>query len=204
MMGFEDALMNYLVEPDAMYELLSAYTGLEDQGRPADDRRVCIPDIIRQLRRLGQQDPAFPAAARLEGDILKPLNKRFFEYIKSRGVVTMNHCDCHAEEICEDMAEIGIDIWQGPTPENDIPGVIRRTGGRLFMFGGVDMSQIDRPDADEETIRAHIRETFDKYAPCGHFLPCFTSWMPVHSFVADVARDEMRRYGAVMAERLYG
>jgi hypothetical protein len=115
----------------------------------------------------------------------------------------MNHCDCHADEICEDMVAIGIDVWQGPTPENDLPGVVARTQGKLFLLGGIDMSKIDRPDADEETIRSHVRETFDRYAPTGRFLPCFTSWMPVHSFVGEIARDEMNIYGKKMAEKLF-
>jgi hypothetical protein len=33
MMGFEDALMNYLIEPDAMYELLEAYTDWRSRAR---------------------------------------------------------------------------------------------------------------------------------------------------------------------------
>ena len=202
MMGFEDALMNYLIEPDDMYELLSAYTDWKIKGVQlvVDEMQ---PDIIVNFDDWGNKTQLFlpPDVWRA---ILKPLNKRFFDAIKSRGVIVMNHCDCHAEEICEDMVEIGMDVWQGPTPENDIPDVIRRTGGKLFMFGGVDMSVIDRADADEELIRAHIRETFDQYAPSGHFLPCFTSWMPVHSRVAEIARDEMNKYGAAMVDKLFG
>jgi hypothetical protein len=202
MMGFEDALMNYLIEPEAMYELLSAYADWKIKGALLTIDAV-HPDIIVNFDDWGNKTQLFlpPPVWR---EILKPLNKRFFEAIRSRGVLVMNHCDCHAEEVCEDMAEIGIDIWQGPTPENDIPGVIKRTGGKLFMFGGVDMSKIDRPDATEELIRAHIRETFDSYAPCGHFLPIFTSWMPVHPFVREVGRDEMKKYGNLMAEKLFG
>ena len=202
MMGFEDALMNYLIEPDDMYELLNAYTDWKIKGAELVINEM-QPDIIVNFDDWGNKTQLFlpPPVWR---DILKPLYERFFGYIKSRGVIVMNHCDCHAEEVCEDMVEIGMDVWQGPTPENDIPDVIKRTQGKLFMFGGIDMSKIDLPDAKEETIRSHIRETFDKYAACGHFLPCFTSWMPVHPFVAEIARDEMNRYGAVTAEKLFG
>jgi hypothetical protein len=202
MMGFEDALMNYLLEPDAMFELLSAYTDwkIKGAGLAIDEMR---PDIIVNFDDWGNKTQLF-LPPRVWREILKPLNKRFFDYIKSRGVIVMNHCDCHAEEICEDMAEIGMDIWQGPTPENDIPEVIKRTGGKLFLLGGIDMSAIDFPGAGEELIRAHIRSTFDKYVPCGYFLPCFTSWLPVNPHVASIGRDEMNRYGNLMAEKLFG
>jgi hypothetical protein len=127
--------------------------------------------------------------------ILKPLYKNFFNYIHSRGVLVMNHCDSYAEDICEDMAEVGIDIWQGVTPENDIPLIIRRTGGELLMFGGIDMPSIDYPEVREETIRAHIRATIDRYAPTGRYLPIFTSWLPINSCVREIACDEIDRYG---------
>jgi hypothetical protein len=202
MMGFEDALMNYLIEPDAMYELLSAYTDwkIEGAGLAIDEMQ---PDIIVNFDDWGSKTQLFlpPPVWR---EIIKPLTKRFFSYIRSRGVIVMNHCDCHAEEICEDMVDIGMDIWQGPTPENDIPAVIRRTAGKLFLLGGIDMSAIDLPNADEGMIRAHIRSVFDKYVPCGHFLPCFTSWLPVNAHVAAIGKDEMNTYGAVMAEKLFG
>lgn len=201
MMGFEDALMNYLVEPDDMYELLSAYTDWKIKGAQLTIDEL-HPDIIVNFDDWGSKTQLF-LPPRVWREILKPLNKRFFEYIKSRGVIVMNHCDCYAQDVCEDMVEIGIDIWQGPTPENDIPAIIERTNGKLFMLGGIDMSKIDRQDADEALIRSHIREAFDKYAPCGHFLPVFTSWLPVHSFVADIARDEMNRYGAIMVNKLF-
>lgn len=201
MMGFEDALMNYLIEPDDMYELLSAYTDWKIKAAQLtiDEMK---PDIIVNFDDWGNKTQLF-LPPKVWREILKPLYERYFGYIKSRGVITMSHCDCHAEEICEDMVDIGMDIWQGPTPENDMLDVIKRTEGKVFMFGGVDMAVIDYPDAKEDMVRAHVRDTFDKYVPGGYFLPCFTSWMPVNPVVAEIARDEMNKYGAIMAEKLF-
>jgi hypothetical protein len=113
----------------------------------------------------------------------------------------MHHCDCYAQDLAEDMVELGIDIWQGPTPENDIRGVIERTEGKLFLLGGIDMSVIDFPDVPEEKIRGHIRSVIDAYGPLGHFLPCFTSIRPVYNRVMEIGNDEMNRYGADFAAR---
>ena len=116
----------------------------------------------------------------------------------------MNHCDCFAEDVCEDMVEIGIDIWQGITPENNIQSIVERTGGELFLWGGLDMPQIDYPGVQESTIREHIRLTLDEYAPTKRFLPMFTSWSPVYTGVKEIGCDEMEKYGAVVAERVFG
>ena len=202
MMGFEDALENYLLEPDDMYELLSAYTDWKIKAAG-----LCIdkvnPDIIVNFSDWGSRNQLF-LPPRVWREILKPLYARFFEYIKSRGVIAMNHCDCHAQEVCEDMVEIGIDIWQGATPQNDIPNVIKRTDGKLFIFGGFDMPSIDYPGVTEDVIRAHVREVIDNYAPTKRFLPIFSCWLPVYPEVKEIACDEMAKYGPVVAERVYG
>jgi hypothetical protein len=202
MMGFEDALGNYLLEPDDMYDLLSAYTDWKVKAA-----ELCIehlrPDILVNFDDWGSKTQLF-LPPRVWREILKPLYARFFGCIKSRGVIVMNHCDCHAEEVCEDMAEIGIDVWQGVTPQNDIPAVAEKTQGKLFLFGGIDMPKIDYQGVTEDVIRAHIRETIDKYAPTKRFAPIFSSWLPIYEGVAETARDEMEKYGAVVAERIFG
>ncbi len=194
MMGFEDTLLNFLVEPEAMYELLDAYT---------DWKIACAERIIGEMRPDGIMNfddwankTQLFLPPRVWREILKPLYKRYFDAIHAHGVLVIQHCDCRAEEIAEDMVDVGIDVWQGVTPENDIPGVIRRTEGKLLCLGGVDMSAIDFPDASEELVRAHIRSVIDRSAGAGHFLPCFTSIRPIHDAVYAWGADEMNRYGA--------
>jgi len=201
LMGFEDALENYLLEPDDMYEMLSKYTDWKIEAA-----KLCIdnihPDIMVNFDDWGSKTQMF-LPPRTWREILKPLYARFYGYIKSRGVVTMLHCDCYAQDVCEDMVEIGIDIWQGVTPENDIPAIIEKTEGELFIFGGIDMPSIDYPGVDEETVRRHIRETFDKYAPTKRFLPMYTSWLPIHPGVKEIGRDEMDHYGQQISEHIF-
>ena len=193
MMGFEDALCNYIQEPEAMYALLDKYTDWKiDCARLIIDEMQ--PDFILNFDDWGNKTRLFipPAVWRR---ILKPLYKRYFDYIHSRNVLVMNHCDCFAEELTEDMVDIGVDVWQGPTPENDIPGVIHRAKGKILLIGGIDMSSIDFEDAPEYHIREHIRRTIDRYAGEGHFLPCFTSIRPISERVMIIGADEMNRYG---------
>ncbi|MCL2401633.1 MAG: uroporphyrinogen decarboxylase (URO-D) [Oscillospiraceae bacterium] len=202
LMGFEDALENFLLEPDDMYEMLSAYTDwkIKAAGLCIDNLK---PDIITNFDDWGSKTQLF-LPPRVWREILKPLYERFFGYIKSRGVITMNHCDCHAEDICVDMVEAGLDVWQGVTPENNFPAIVEKTEGKLLLFGGLDMPSIDYPGVTEEAIRAHIREALDKYAPTKRYLPIFSSWLPIFPGVKEIACDEMDKYGAVVAERVFG
>ena len=193
MMGFEDALTNYLLEPATMYALLDRYTDwkIACAAQIIDEMR---PDFILNFDDWGNKTQLFlpPAVWR---EILKPLYKRYYDFIHSRNVFVMHHCDCHADELAEDMIDIGVDVWQGPTPENDIPAVIRRSHGKILLLGGIDMSSIDFEDAPEDHIRGHIRRTIDQYAGEGHFLPCFTSIRAISDRVTAIGIDEMNRYG---------
>ena len=202
MMGFEYALESYMLEPDDMYELLSAYTDwkIKAAGLCIDNLK---PDMYVNFDDWGEKHKMF-LPPRVWREILKPLYAKFFGYIKSRGVITMQHCDSFAEDVCQDMVEIGIDIWQGVTPENNLPAIVEKTGGDLFLLGGINMPAIDYPGVTEDVIRAHIRETLDKYASTKRFLPMFTSWLPVYPNVREIGCDEAEKYGAVIAKKVFG
>ena len=199
MLGFQEALENYLLEPDDMYEMLSAYTDWKIKAAG-----LCIdhmaPDIMVNFDDWGAKTQML-LSPKTWREILKPLYKRFFGYIHSRNVIVMNHCDAYAQDICEDMVEVGIDVWQGVTPENDIPAIVKRTNGELLLFGGIDMPSVDYPGVPEETIRAHIRAAIDRYAPTRRYLPIFSSWMPIYEGVREIGCDEMEKYGRLFNAR---
>ena len=54
------------------------------------------------------------------------------------GVLVMHHADSFLEPIVEDMAEIGVDVWQGVLPENDILKLQKQLDGRMTLMGGID------------------------------------------------------------------
>lgn len=198
-MGYEDALCNYMTEPDEMYALLSAYADWKIQAA-----RMVIdelhPDIIHSHDDWGSKERMFlpPAVWR---EIIKPQYERYYGYIKSRGVLVQHHCDGVANEVCEDMVDLGIDMWQGVLPQNDIKDVIERTGGKICIMGGLDMQKIDFPEAKEEDIRAHIRDVINTYMPLGSFIPCVTSVVPIFKHVGDIISEELNTYGEIYAKR---
>ena len=64
----------------------------------------------------------------------KTLGEQVF-YILS--LESHNHADSYLVPIVEDMAEIGIQVWQGVLPENDIPALQQKLHGRLVLMGGM-------------------------------------------------------------------
>ena len=199
MMGMEEAMVNYLLEPESMYGLLDRYTDWKIEAAKKIINEL-DPDFLMNHDDWGSKRQLFlpPGVWR---EIIKPLYKRYYDYVKSRGVFIMHHCDCYAEDLAVDMVDIGIDVWQGATPENDINAVIEKTQGKLLVIGGIDMSVIEHPGASASDIRAHIRQVIDAYAKNGHFLPCFSSISPINETVAQISADEMDGYGAIFTRK---
>ena len=71
------------------------------------------------------------------------------------------------------MAEIGIQVWQGTLPENDIPALQRHLSGKLTLMGGFGAA-IDRADAQPDEILAYARDALARCCPGGHFIPSIT------------------------------
>jgi hypothetical protein len=133
--------------------------------------------------------------------MIKPHFARFYGYIKSRGVLVQHHADCVCHEIVEDMVDLGIDMWQGVIPQNDIKGIIERTDGKLCLLGGIDMAAIDFPEPDEDAVRAEVRRAIDTYMPLGSFIPCVANIIPLYPKVEAILNDELNKYGAEYAAR---
>jgi len=116
--------------------------------------------------------------------------------MKEKGVIIIHHGDSFMEPVVEDMVELGVDVWQGVLPQNDIPKLQKQLAGRMTLMGGIDASIVDRADSTEEEIRREVRRACEEYAPGGHFIPCITYGGPGCLFphVDPIIDDEIDRY----------
>lgn len=89
------------------------------------------------------------------------------------GIIAAHHADCHCAAIAEDMAEIGVDVWQGVIPDNDIVSLQKKLKGSMVLMGGID-SRIDHKDWTEEEVRRETRRACSEYGKAGSFIPCLT------------------------------
>ncbi len=200
LMGFEDALMNYLLEPEAMGELLDVLMEFKlDYLKTLFDH--VHPDMVHIHDDWGNKRSLFMAPETWR-ELLKPRWKKIYDYIHSREVIVQHHADCVCAPIVEDMAEIGIDIWQGIIPQNDIVAVQKRLNGSMALQGGIDGASFDFPDYDEQAVRAEVRRAFDEYVPNGWFVPAIPNGAPLTPGINEIVIDEMNRYGEHFFERM--
>lgn len=171
LMGFEDTLSNLYEHPDEMHELIEYITQyrLDYVKRLIDGLQ---PDVIFSHDDWGTKDALF-MKPEMWREFFKEPYRRFYGYIRSRGVIAIHHADSYLVPIVDDMAEIGIQVWQGVLPENDIPALQRHLKGKLVLMGGLGAA-IDRGDAQPEEILTYARQALDTYCPGGHYIPSIT------------------------------
>ena len=196
LMGMEEAFCAYLEEPEAMFEMLTAIADYKKRAIKEAARRL-KPDVIFFQDDWGSKQNLFlpPEVWR---EMIKPLQTEIAQVIHECGMIYVHHADCICEPIAEDMVDIGIDIWQGVIPQNDIVAIQEKTGGKLAMIGGVDSAAIDTEEATEEEIRAEVRRCIDEYCPAGRFFPALTSHL-FHKRNIDIALEELASYGRAWA-----
>lgn len=194
LMGFEDLFINLLTEPEAMSELCDEIAAC----RYAEFKLLCDylkPDVIISQDDWGSKNNLF-ISPELWRRFIKPGYEKCYGLLKERGVIILHHADSFLEPIVEDMVDLGIDVWQGVIPQNDIPKLQEQLGGRMAMMGGIDSAIVDRSDSTEEEIRAEARRACEEYAKNGYFIPSITYGGPrtLHPDAYRLIDEEIERY----------
>lgn len=192
LLGFQNALMDFLIEPEEMHELIDYITEFRMKHFKLIAENI-QPDVMLFHDDWGSKTNLF-MSPEIWREFIKPAYEKLYGYLHDQGIIILHHADSHLELIIEDMEELGIDIWQGALPQNNIPEVQKRTK-KMIIMGGIDAAVVDRADVAEETIRTEVRRACREYLPGGRFIPCLTYGMAGGIFpgVDDTIKDEIRR-----------
>ncbi len=195
LMGFQNTLTNFYEHPQEMHELIDYICEFKLKAM----KLICEgmhPDAILFHDDWGTKTQLFMKPEMWRAFFKEPY-RRIYGYLRSQGVITIHHADSYLAPIVEDMAEIGIQCWQGTLPENDIPALQRRLQGSMVLMGGIGAA-IDTPDSTEEEIRAYVQKALKTYCPGGHFIPSITYGLPgtIFKHVDPIIDDEIRKYNA--------
>ena len=173
LVGFEEALMALYTEPEIINEIMEVLTDykIEVCKLLIDNLK---PDIIHSHDDWGDATKTF-MSPEVFRNVLKPHYERLYSYIKSRGVLIQHHSDGVCLGLEKDMIDLGIDMWQGVIPSNNIPEVQKNIDGKMLLLGGIDQLKFDVKDFDEDLIRAEVRNAINQYGPGGGFLPDIAS-----------------------------
>ncbi len=193
LMTFEDTLMNLLLYPKEMHEIIEVVTDFRLEYMKLIVENL-HPDVICSHDDWGSEHALFMHPDTWRAFFKEPFRK-LYSYLHSQGVLVMHHAASFCEPIAEDMAEIGVDIWQGVLPTNDIAGLSRRLDGRMALMGGI-ASVIDREGSTEEEIRREMHRVLDSCGQLPHFIPSYTYGGPGTLFphVLPIIHEEIEAY----------
>lgn len=196
LMGFENALMAMLEEPEDFGGLLDGILEFKIQYA----RRLYEAtnfDLFYYHDDWGSKHSLFfsPETWR---ELIMPRERKLIQTIKGfsaeKEILFMHHSDTYLEPLIPGMIEIGIDVWQGVIPQNDIVKLQKLYRGKIAFHGGIDIAAIDLKDADEAKIRAEVRRAIDAYAPQGGIIIGIPSIAAIFPQVEEIYLDELKKY----------
>jgi uroporphyrinogen-III decarboxylase len=161
-MGFEEALIALLEEPEACNELLTAIT----------DHKIRLAEIAAKYYKadvfINFDDIATERNLFISPDtfrsMIKPHWKRLHNAVTNMGMIPIQHICGYAEPLIEDYIETGAAGWNATQTRNDVAGFLDKYGDRFCIEGGWDTNgKPSQPDASIEDVKAEVERNFREY-----------------------------------------
>ena len=174
LMGVDDALLSFYTEPDEAHALIDFLTECEL------DFAKQIMDHVPSVRCLFHHDDWGSAinsfmSPDMFDEFITPAYKKIYGYWHERGVeVIVHHSDSYAANLVPSMIEMGIDIWQGCFPSNNLPELIEKYKGQITFMGDLETRYLDLPDWTPEKVRPAVEESCRR-CKGPSFIPCLTA-----------------------------
>ena len=169
LLGFENAVVDMLVEPEAYEELLDALTDfkcrvLEILGT------YYKPDIVMCHDDYGTNKTMMMSPDKWR-EVFKPRIKRLVDTAHKYGMFYEHHSCGYITPIVGDLVEIGVDSLNPLQVCNDLPAIKEQYGTQITLVGGFDsQGHLDNTDIPKKEIRADVKRAYDTLAPGGAYV----------------------------------
>ena len=134
------------------------------------------PDVIFS-RRLGHQGCFVYAPGYVAGILQRSPTADSMAISAHGGCIAVHHADSYLAPIVDDMAEIGIQVWQGSCRKTT-SALQRHLGGKIGAHGRHRRSHMSRSDATPEEIRSYTEGHPVCLCARGPFHPSITYGLP--------------------------
>lgn len=192
LMGFENAFVALLTEPDICAEFFNALADFWIEAL----RRIypyLKPELVMLFDHLATERGTLIAPDTYR-QLIKPADRRFIEAVRDLGAYAELHCDGNIEELLPDFAEIGVQVLQPLQVFNDINAAKEKYG--FIAIGGWDsFGPGNQKDATEEEIRQSVRTAMDRYGEGNRYVFWESGVTPVFQYNARILADEAYHYG---------
>jgi uroporphyrinogen-III decarboxylase len=162
LMGFENAMIALLEEPEACDELLTAIT--DHRIRLAEKAaKYYKADVFVNFDDIATQRNLFISPDTFRS-LIKPHWRRLHNAVKNLGMIPIQHICGYAETCIEDYIETGAEAWNTVQPVNDLAALLDKYGDRFCFEGGWDTNgKPSQPGASIEEVKAEVERCFREY-----------------------------------------
>ncbi len=181
LMGMEDAMIALYEEPEKSHELIDFITEAEL------DFAKNIMDHVPSVNALFHHDDWGSSvnsflSPDMFNEFFTPAYKKIYGYWRERGAeLIVHHSDSYAANLVPFMIEMGVDIWQGPVPTNNIPKLVEKYAGQITFMGEIQTLLIDVPGVTHRQIAEEVERACRK-CKGPSFIPCLTAGLPISHF----------------------
>jgi uroporphyrinogen decarboxylase len=186
--GLEQMLMDLVINPDFVSSLMARLLeiNLAATGRFLDAVGPYI-QVFRTGDDLATQKGLLMSPATYRR-LLKPVYKRFFEFIKSKtGAKIFYHSCGNVVDLIDDLVEIGVDIINPVqvSAMGDTATLKARFGDRVTFWGAIDTQHV-LPYGTVAQVEAEVRQRIRDLGPGGGFVAA-----AVHNIQPDVPPENI-------------
>jgi hypothetical protein len=162
LMGFEEAMIALLEEPEACNELFTAIT--DNKIRQAEAAvKYYKADVFVNFDDIATERNLFMSPETYRS-LIKPHWKRLHNAVKSLGMIPVQHICGYAESCIEDYIETGAAGWNSTQTSNDVAGILDKYGDKFCIEGGWQTNgKPSLPGASLEDVKAEVERNFREY-----------------------------------------
>ena len=183
LIGMENLMMNMLVEPEFIYELLDRIT--EYNVKVIENAASLGVDCVHLGDDWGSQNGLL-ISSDMWKDFIKPRLLRTCLAAKNKGLLVSLHCCGKVDELFPDMIECGVDVFDPFQPEvMDIFALREEYRNKLAFWGGLSV-QKTLPYGSPQDVIAESKKILFELAPGGGYI-----FSPSHSLTGDIPIDNM-------------
>lgn len=194
LLGMEEALIQYITEPELMYEMIGA---VADYKIALIDRfsKEADLDIMLYGDDWGTQSDLF-ISPDIWRRVIKPHTGRIYDHMKHLGLIINQHSCGKIDSVFGDMVEMGADIYNPCQPCNDLAALKKQFAGKITFCGGIDSQFVlDRPGVTPDEVRAEVRLRIDQMAAGGGYIASPSQSVPYDKVLLEAMNDEISTYG---------
>ena len=172
MLGMQEALANYALEPELMHQMIDHYLKYLLMNAEVIAKHV-HPDMFGLSDDLGTAVNSFISPAMFKEFFLKPYQTLFGTWRELGVELIYMHNDSYSANLVPLLIESGIQVWQGCVTRCDVPSLVKEFGPQMTFMGDIDSGVVDSPYWTPEIIEREVRRACTTNGKL-YFIPCMT------------------------------